>query len=91
MIDVECPYCGSQVEINHDDGYGTEDGGDYEQQCWECDKVFAYTTSVILHHTVRKAPCLNGGDHEWYKVRFYPRDTYEYWDKCRNCGIERRK
>lgn len=22
MRDTECPYCGEDVEINHDDGYG---------------------------------------------------------------------
>lgn len=27
MSDVKCPYCGNEQEINHDDGYGCEDGG----------------------------------------------------------------
>ena len=25
MYDVECPYCGAEIEINHDDGYGYEE------------------------------------------------------------------
>ena len=23
--DVECPYCGAEQEINHDDGYGYDE------------------------------------------------------------------
>ena len=25
MYEVECPYCGKEVDINHDDGYGRVD------------------------------------------------------------------
>ena len=30
MKDCECPYCGEDQEINHDDGYGYEENGVYE-------------------------------------------------------------
>ena len=30
---VECPYCGADVEINHDDGYGLEEDLIFKQEC----------------------------------------------------------
>jgi hypothetical protein len=33
MSDVKCPYCGTEQEINHDDGYGYDEGKYYEQEC----------------------------------------------------------
>ena len=38
--DVECPYCGAELEINHDDGYGYEEDGIYEQECRESEKAY---------------------------------------------------
>ena len=39
-MDVYCPYCGAEQEINHDDGYGYEEDRRYQQQCGECEKTF---------------------------------------------------
>ena len=33
MKDVDCPYCKAEQDINHDDGYGYEEDGMYEQEC----------------------------------------------------------
>jgi hypothetical protein len=44
--DIDCPYCGEGNEIDHDDGYGWEEGERYEQDCSFCDKVFEYETVV---------------------------------------------
>ena len=43
MKDVECPYCGTGQEINHDDGYGYEEDDPHEQSCPHCDKTFVFT------------------------------------------------
>lgn len=56
MSDVECPYCGHQQEINHDDGdYGIEDGCMFEQECVECEKTFNFTTYVLLYYRAFKS------------------------------------
>ena len=52
MSDVKCPYCGHEQEINHDDGYGYEENENYEQQCFECEKYFNFTTSISFNYNV---------------------------------------
>ena len=44
MNDIECPYCGHEQEVNHDDGYGYKEDELHEQQCCECGKYFVFTT-----------------------------------------------
>lgn len=48
MSDVKCPYCGREQEINHDDGYGYEDGEEYSQDCVECGEEFKYYTQITF-------------------------------------------
>ena len=52
MSDVKCPYCGTDQEINHDDGYGYEEDDHHEQDCVSCDKEFKFTTSIIYCYSV---------------------------------------
>jgi hypothetical protein len=61
MSDVTCPYCGKDQEINHDDGYGYEEDGDYEQECTDCYKSFKFTTSISFSYTVS----CQDGDHDF--------------------------
>lgn len=51
MSDVTCPHCGTGQEINHDDGYGYEDGEEYTQDC-SCGKEFGFTTSISYNYEV---------------------------------------
>lgn len=60
MSDVNCPYCGASQEINHDDGYGYEDGGEFEQHFRDCGKEFKYTTSISFNYEVS----CQDGDHD---------------------------
>ena len=85
--DTECPYCGADVEINHDDGYGYDEDGNYEQECRECKKVFAYTTQIIFHHEATKADCLNGAPHQYKKTVTFPAEFARM--RCMDCGHER--
>ncbi len=71
--DVECPYCDKWQEINHDDGYGYDESITYEQQCSDCEKFFTFTTFIDFSYDADKAPCLNGGSHNWRPVRTYPK------------------
>lgn len=53
MSDVKCPYCGTDQEINHDDGYGYGEGEAYDQDCVSCDKTFKFTTSISFSYSVQ--------------------------------------
>jgi hypothetical protein len=72
MEDVECPYCELSQEINHDDGYGYEEGKVYEQNC-NCGKTFIYTTEITYYHEAKKADCKNGSEHEFKPETTYPK------------------
>jgi hypothetical protein len=87
MHDINCPYCGAELEICHDDGVGYEENEIHQQQCSHCEKNFAFTTTISYSYDGEKADCLNGGDHKWEKVKSYP----NYWPdrkRCRVCGEE---
>ena len=85
MNDVECPYCEEQVEINHDDGYGYEEGKTYEQECSHCGKTFVYTTGIIFVYTTGIAPCKNGENHEWKQVHGLPIGYQSNRHQCKWC------
>ena len=44
MSDTNCPYCDAEVEINHDDGYGYDEGETHQQTCRKCDTAITYMT-----------------------------------------------
>ena len=87
MKDTKCPYCGADVEINHDDGYGYEEDKIYEQDSPECEKVFTYTTWISFSYETTKADCLNGGEHDYKKTLTYPVRFAKM--RCSVCGHER--
>jgi len=86
-MDTECPYCDADVEINHDDGYGYEDGQTFKQQCGNCDKTFVFTTTISFNYETEKADCLNGGEHEWETSHTYPKFFTKM--RCTMCDEER--
>ena len=95
MSDVECPYCGSEQEINHDDGYGYEESTRHEQECRDCEKEFTFTTSIMFLYDAEKAPCLNGEDHKLKPSntapKFYTKMCCEWCDFRRVPTEEERK
>ncbi len=52
MSDVKCQYCDEKQEINHDDGYGFEDGDTFVQECIACCKDFKFTTAISYDYEV---------------------------------------
>jgi len=76
MSDVECPYCGEGVNINHDDGAGYAEGETHHEWCKHCDRTFSFTTSIIYSYDALPAPCIDDENvpHE-----------YDKWGWC-NCG-----
>jgi len=73
MKDVECPYCGKWQEINHDDGAGYEEDKTHSQQCGDCEKYFAFTTSILFMYDAEKADCMNGGLHNFKPTHTAPK------------------
>lgn len=87
MRDINCPYCGAENEINHDDGYGYDENRRHQQECGECFKEFTYTTSVIFYYEAYKADCLNGEDHQLELSHTYPKCLSKW--VCKTCEYER--
>lgn len=63
--DVSCPYCGYEQDINHDDGYGREEGELHQQECERCFQIFGFYTYVSFSYETQKTPCLNDAPHDW--------------------------
>ena len=89
MKDIECPYCGQELEINHDDGFGYEDGVRHKMRCDSCYKSFVFDTSITYSHEAYIADCLNGSPHDWgvANLIFHCEDkNKELWHRfCRDC------
>jgi uncharacterized Zn-finger protein len=86
MSDVQCPYCDKNLEINHDDGYGYEEGTTHNQECRYCGKTFVYTTSISFDYTVKQAACLNEGKHDLQDIHGYPKEVFIGKKICSMCG-----
>ena len=87
MKDVECPNCKVDLYIDHDDGdYGYTEGETFEQQCSECGYVFVYTTEIHFSYAVEKAPCKNGGKHQFEQSAGYPPGYMKNEQRCKVCG-----
>jgi hypothetical protein len=85
--DIECPYCGCQQKINHDDGsYGCEEDTNYSQECIRCDKTFGYNTHISFFYAAFQADCLNGGEHKWYTGACHP--EFMTMRRCETCDEE---
>jgi hypothetical protein len=88
MSDMNCPYCGVQQSVNHDDGHGYEEGVLHEHECSACEKTFVFNTGIRFYYTPYKADCLNGADHDF---KFAPAIPTQYSKmRCRGCGFERK-
>ncbi len=88
-MNPNCPYCNAEIEICHDDGYGYEEEETFEQQCDECEKTFAFTTSISFHYKTNQADCLNGAAHKFEPVIFAG-NGIKSWDRCKDCGHEKK-
>lgn len=84
--DIECPYCGEGIDIDHDEGYGYEENRAHQQRCIKCKKYFVYTTSISYYYEAEKAPCLNDGEHDWRVNRGYPQGYLSNFHTCVCCG-----
>jgi len=85
--DMECPYCGAEQEVCHDDGQGYAEGERHEHTCSKCEKTFVFETHISFDYTPSKADCLNGGEHSLKMSRTFPRRYSKM--RCQDCSYER--
>jgi hypothetical protein len=86
---MECPYCGEEQEVNHDDGFGYAEDERHEMECSKCDKKFVFTTSISYDYSPEKADCLNGGGAHVLEISAtYPREYSKMC--CRDCDFKRK-
>lgn len=86
-MDLECPYCETELEVNHDDGFGYEEDCKHEMGCSNCDKSFIFTTSILYCYEAEKADCLNGANHNYELTHTHPKEFSKM--RCSMCGDER--
>ena len=79
-----CPYCEKSIEIYCDEFI---DGETSNQKCEYCGKVFAFGVKIVTEYHLKKAPCLNGGEHDWELSYTFP--GCRHWVECKNCGKSR--
>lgn len=76
-MDIECPYCEKELDINHDDGYGYDENILHQQYCGNCEKTFVFRTSIVFYYEAEKADCLNGGKHNYQLSHTHPKEFSE--------------
>jgi len=87
MSDLECPYCGKDCDVCHDDGFGYEENKKHQMKCPHCGKSFVFETSISFYYEPEKADCLNGYEHKWKPSGTFPQKfSFMY---CKMCGKER--
>lgn len=87
MKDLECPYCGHEQDVCHDDGFGYEEDIAHEVECRGCEKLFQFYTNISFSYEVNAADCLNNGAHTYKKTRTYPPQFSCL--RCEVCGDEK--
>lgn len=86
-MDIECPYCEKELDINHDDGFGYEEGVTHQMECDHCGKSFVFTTSTMFFYEPKKADCLNDGSHNYELSKTFPKEFSTMICSC--CGDKR--
>ena len=80
--DINCPVCGEDQEINHDDGFGYSEDEMHHQQCCSCGSLFGFQTSISFHYTAFSLPCLNGEEHTFKPTFTVPVEYTKMYCQC---------
>ncbi len=82
--DMQCPYCGADDDVCHDDGAGYAEDEAHQHWCGHCEKTYVFQTSIDFSYEPSKADCLNTDDdlHDWKHIDdpWYPQKKI-----CRVC------
>ena len=85
MSDVKCPYCGTDQEINHDDGYGYDESELNEQECVSCANSFKFQTSISYDYEV----FCHDGDHKLEQSGYEKCESLYSCDNCDYYEVKR--
>lgn len=88
MSDLDCPYCGSGLEICHDDGFGYAEDVRHEYECVHCGNLFIFTTKTVFQYEAKKADCLNGHPHRMRPVPSAQYSGFPDHARCEDCDYE---
>jgi DNA-directed RNA polymerase subunit RPC12/RpoP len=88
MNDVNCPYCGHEIIVCNDDGFGTDENETYQMECPNCEKNFVLNCFIHISYDAYVADCLNDGEHDWKLTHTSPRELSRM--RCTMCAEERR-
>lgn len=86
-MDIKCPYCEKELDINHDDGFGYEEGVKHKMECTHCEKSFVFETSISFYYEPEKADCLNNDKHDYKITTTCPKELSQM--ECTKCGDRR--
>ena len=86
-MDLECPYCGKELDICHDDGFGYDEGEKHQIECPHCEKWFVFETSISFYYEPEKADCLNDGNHDYKLSKTFPTEFSRM--ECSMCDHQR--
>jgi len=86
-MDINCPYCDAELDINHDDGFGYGEGVKHQMNCLYCEKSFVFETSISFYYEPEKADCLNDGNHDYKLTSTFPQEFSKM--RCSMCNDER--
>jgi uncharacterized Zn-finger protein len=82
---LDCPYCGKEVEDNSD---SKEQDTPHEAECPHCNMSFVYYIEYYPSYTSVKAPCLNGGKHDYKPICGIPEEYFRNKRRCSYCENE---
>jgi hypothetical protein len=82
---MECPYCKKELEPSPDQ---YEPDTPHEEECHQCEKSFIFYIEYYPTYTTIKAPCLNGGEHNYQDINGYPTEYYDGRVRCSYCENE---
>jgi len=86
-MDINCPYCDAELEVNHDDGFGYNENVKHQMECDECGKNFVFETVISFSYYPEKADCLNGAKHNYKLTHTCPKEFSKM--NCSDCDDER--
>lgn len=61
MNDVTCPYCKTEQEVCHDDGFACDEDREEEFECHHCGREFLIDTYIRITHN----GFCKDDDHKW--------------------------
>ena len=84
---LECPYCGEETPVPEE---CHEQDAPHEAGCINCEKRFIFYVTYYPSYSENKAPCLNGGAHDYQPIGGFPEEYFSGRRRCSYCGEEER-